>query len=179
MSTAGNLEGFDARTVEPSAGFDPLPAGDYEAVIVASERKATAAGDGHYLKLQFQILNGLYQNRVLFENLNLWNKHPKAVEIAKGNLSAICRALNILTPKDSADLHNKPLKIRVKITKDGEYGEQNKITAYKPRNSGPALASPALATTLDSPPNATPWPMSTETPSPAYQETQRQAAARF
>lgn len=129
-----DLGGFDATQVAPNS-FDVIPAGEYDAVIVASEVKATSTG-GRMLKLEIQVLNGEYQNRKLWDNLNLWNTSEKAVQIARGTLSAICRAVGIMTPKDSAELHNKPLRIKVKVVKSEEYGEQNKIAAYKPRHAG-------------------------------------------
>lgn len=133
--------GFDAQQVEPN-GFDLLPAGEYDAVIVDSKVVPTKAGDGKILKLQLQVLNGQYQNRTLFDQLNLWNPSQKAEQIAKGTLSALCRAVNVLTPKDTSELHNKPVRISVGVQKSEEYGDQNKIKAYKPRQSGPSAIAP-------------------------------------
>ena len=53
-----NLNGFDAREVEPQAAFEPIPADKYLVVISASEMKTTKAGDGSYLELTFQIIEG-------------------------------------------------------------------------------------------------------------------------
>lgn len=136
MANLGDT-GFDARTVEPNQGFDVIPAGEYDAAIVASEVKATSAGDGKYLKLELQILNGTFQNRKIWDQLNIWNPNAQAVQIAKGTLSAICRAVNVLTPKDSAELHNKPLRIKVAVKKDAEYGDKNVVKSYKPRDVQP------------------------------------------
>jgi hypothetical protein len=136
-----DISGFNAATVQPTS-FDVLPAGEYDAVIVASELKETTNGDGKYIKFEIQVLNGEYQNRKLWDNLNLWNPSDKAVQIARGTLSAICRAVGVLTPKDTAELHNKPLRVKVKVTKSEDYGEQNKIASYKSRQAGPP-AGPA------------------------------------
>lgn len=142
-----NLAGFDATVVEPNAGFDPLPPGEYEATIVASEFKQTKNGDGEYLSLEVKILSGQYQNRVLYENLNLKNRNEQAVQIAKGTLSAICRAVNVLTPNDSSELHMKPLRISVGTRKREDTGEmQNYIKGFKPRSAQPAPVSRAPAT---------------------------------
>lgn len=131
--------GFDAGKEEPN-NFDLVPPGDYDAVIVKSEAKKTKDGGGKYLNLQLQILNGKYQNRILFDLLNLWNASPEAVKIARGTLSAICRAVNVPTPKDTSELHNKPLRISVGIQKgsDDFPDDKNKIKGYKARQSGPA-----------------------------------------
>lgn len=140
-----SLDGFDARAVEPNAGFDILPAGEYDAAIVASEVKATSAGTGKYLKLELQVLNGAYQNRKVWDQLNLWNPNEKAVAIAKGTLSALCRAVGVLTPQDSSELHGKPLRIKVVVQKDDQYGDKNAIKGYKPRQAGPAPAAEPVA----------------------------------
>lgn len=130
-----DLSGFDASKVAPNS-FEVIPAGEYEAVITGSGMETTAAGTGKFLKLELQILNGQFQNRKLFDRLNLDNPNAKAVEIARGTLSAICRAVEVLTPKDSSELHNRPLRIKLVVKKSEEYGEQNEIKAYKPRGNG-------------------------------------------
>lgn len=146
-----DLSGFDASQVDPNK-FAPIPAGDYEAVIVASEMKPTKDGSGKYLKLELQVLSGTYQNRKLFTNLNLVNKNEQAVQIAKGTLSSLCRAVGVLTPKDSSELHNKPFIATVKVRKSDEYDDQNEVKGFKPRHAG---ASAPTASASTSP--AAPW----------------------
>lgn len=140
---SGNLSGFNAADVEPNEGFTPLPAGEYQAIITESEMKATKDGQGQYLQLKLQILNGAHQNRTLFDRLNLVNKNDVAVQIAKGTLSSICRAVNVLTPNDSSELHNKPLTIIVKIKNDQNGNPQNEVKGYKPRHTA-APAGPSM-----------------------------------
>jgi hypothetical protein len=132
---SGNLSGFNAEEVEPNEGFSPLPAGDYQVIIAESKMKKTKDGQGQYLEMRLQVLNGQYQNRVLFDRLNLVNKSEVAVKIAKGTLSSICRSVNVLTPSDSSELHNKPLTASVKIRKDQDGNPQNEIKGYKPRHT--------------------------------------------
>lgn len=151
-----DLNGFDANAVEPNKGFGLIPRGEYYAVIVKSEKKATNAGDGHYLSLEFQVLSGEFQNRKLWTNLNLWNKNSEAVQIAKGDMSAICRAVGVMTPKDSAELHNKPLKLSVAIKKNKGSGEdENRIVGYKSRNGAPATVE--AKTTMAEATASAPW----------------------
>ena len=121
---------FDANNVEPSKGFDVLPAGQYTAIIESSELKPTQKG-GKYLSLAFQVISGEFQGRKLWNNLNIINDNPKAVEIAKADLSAICRAVGVMTPKDSSELHNKPLTVKVVCKKRKDNDEmENKIDKY-------------------------------------------------
>jgi hypothetical protein len=112
-----NLAGFDASQVEPTTTFDPIPAGKYLAMITASEMKPNKAGTGSYLELVFTILEGEYKGRQLWARLNLDNPNELAVKIARAELSAICRAVGVLTPRDSTELHNLPLVVRVACKK--------------------------------------------------------------
>ena len=167
----GNLSGFDAKAVEPNQGFDIIPAGEYDACIVASAIQPTAQGDGKYPEAGTADPQRRVPEQASFRRLNISTPSAKAQEIARGTLSAICRAVGVLTPSDSSDLHNKPLRVKVVVKKSDEYGEQNKIKAYKPRNGHPSRRSKARRprgrqSTLDA-------------RSAAYQETVRQAASVF
>ena len=151
-----DLGGFDATKVDPNVGFDPIPAGEYPVVISASERKTTKAGNGSFLALELQVVSGPFQNRKLWDNLNLDNPNAQTVQIARGTLSAICRAIGVLTPKDSIELHNKPLVAKVAIEKDATYGDKNIIKAYKAAGAtSPAngAAAPAVVPAVA----ARPW----------------------
>ncbi len=142
----GNLQGFDARNVEPNVAFEAIAPGEYEAVIVASEMKTTKNGSGAYLELQLKIINGKYQNRTIYDRLNLHNQNAQTVQIAQGTLSAICRAVGVLTPADSSELHMKPLRITVAVKKRLDTEEmQSEIKGYKPRSAGP-VSSPSMVT---------------------------------
>jgi hypothetical protein len=138
-----DLRGFDANQVNPSTPFEPLPAGKYLAVITESEMKPTKAGTGHYLELTFQVVEGPQKNRTVRSRLNLDNPNPKAVEIARAELSAVCRAAGVLAPNDSVDLHNLPLLITVKCRKREDTGEiANEVAGYGKRDTAPANGQP-------------------------------------
>lgn len=123
---------FDASQVEPSGSIDVVPPGRYNVIITDSDYVATKSGTGHYLKLTFKIIEGDYVNRLVWANLNLDNPNTKAVEIAQRELSAICHAVDVLSFKDTSDLHGIPLSAQVKIRKgtDG-YDDQNTISGFK------------------------------------------------
>ncbi len=128
----GNMTDFDANEVDPSAKRVLVPDGDYKAIITRSERNPTSKGDGEYILLQFEILEGEYERRVLKSFINIVNPNPETVRIAKGQLSAICRAVGVLQPDDSSELHNIPLCITVGKKKRSDTGEMaNTIKAYK------------------------------------------------
>lgn len=145
------INGFDANTVEPTKPFIVLPAAKYVAAIVASEAKSNSKGNGSFLALTLQIVEGEHKGRKLFHNLNLNNPNAQAVEISKASLSAICRAIGIMQPKDSMELHNVPLLIDVKCRKRKDNGEMENYIANFLKNDGAAVAPEATAGT------AAPW----------------------
>lgn len=129
-----NLGNFDATKVDPNTSFEPIPAGKYTAVITASEMKPNKAGTGQYLELTFTIIEGEHQNRQLWARLNLEHPNEVAVKIARGQLSAICRAVGVLQPRDSVELHNLPLMITVKCKRREDTGDiTNEITNFTKR----------------------------------------------
>ena len=110
---------FDASGVEPLTGYELLPPGDYIAQIVESEMRPTRDGNGEFLWIAMDILEGPLQGRKVYDQLNLINPNPTTVEMAQRTLSAICHATGELHVSDSEDLHFKPMTIRVSIRKPG------------------------------------------------------------
>jgi hypothetical protein len=148
------LDNFNADEVEPAGSFEPLPAGKYTVVIEDSDNKDNKAGTGSYLKLTYNVVEGPYAGRKLFENLNLHfddeaenEKHAMAVKIAKGALRQICFAVGNHTPQETEELHDIPFLVTVGIKKgNDEFPEpQNVIRkreALSPDDAPPAAAAP-------------------------------------
>lgn len=53
----GNLN-FDARTVNPSTPFEPVPANNYRVSVSNSEMRQNKSANGEHLALEFTILDG-------------------------------------------------------------------------------------------------------------------------
>ena len=131
-----NLNGFNASEVEPAVGFDAIPAGKYLALIADSAMKPTKSGVGNFLELTFQVLEGDFKGRLVWSRLNLDNPNATTVKIARAELSAICRAVGVLAPKDSTELHNLPLVIAVAHKKRQDSGEiTNVIKGYAKKDA--------------------------------------------
>jgi hypothetical protein len=130
-----NLNGFNANNVEPASDFEPIKAGKYVTVITESSMKPTKSGNGSFLELTFEIVEGECKGRKLWARLNLDNPSPLAVKIARSELSAICRAVDVMEPKDSTALHNLPLVIAVKQKADAEGEVRNEIKGYAKREN--------------------------------------------
>jgi hypothetical protein len=65
-------------------------------------------------------------------------------------LASICKAVGVLKPQDSVQLHNLPLVATVKCANNKETGElQNRIKAYARKE---AAAGPAQSASTATPP---------------------------
>ena len=152
---------FNAEEIEPSSSFDPIPAGWYTAIISNSEMKATRDGYGEFLSLTLQIIEGQYENRLVFARLNLKNANDKAVDIARKDLAAICRAVGVMSPQASEQLHDIPLMIKVKVRPaSGDYEASNDIGGYKAVEGANLTPAPKAASKPQTPPPAAtkkPW----------------------
>ncbi|MBI1338296.1 MAG: DUF669 domain-containing protein [Phycisphaera sp.] len=148
-----NLNGFNANEVEPTTTFEALPAGKYLVAITASAMKATKKGDGSYLELEFTVLVGDCKGRKTWDRLCINHPNDLTQKIARGNLSAICRAVGVMQPKDSVELHNIPLVVSVKCKKREDTGEiANEVKGYEAKAA--AAGRPQQAPTNDTTP---PW----------------------
>ena len=114
----------------------PIPEGVYTAKIHATEKKPTKAGDGSYLSIEFRVLGGEFDGRRIWTRLNLQNPSPIAVRLARGELSAICRAVGVLAPRDSAELHGLRLVLRIAVKKGADGEAQNVIREYTAHPDG-------------------------------------------
>jgi hypothetical protein len=141
-----SLYGFNAEEIEPQQEFTVLPVGEYRAIAVASENKPTKSGSGSYLEITWSLVDPPYANRQVWSRINLSNPNVQAVEIAKRELSAICRACEIMRPNDSEELHNILIVLKIGQETRKDNGElTNKIKGYKPVSEADAAPAPTAA----------------------------------
>lgn len=146
---------FDADKVEPIGKFEPIPIGEYVAIITKTEQRPSKKNPANqYVQVDFKVIDGPYKNRVIFDFLNLVNENEKAVEIAQRKLSGIIRAVGLHKIQDTDELVNRPLVLSLGIRKgtDG-YDDQNDIKEYKTASGAPIPAT-----------NSTSQPSGTSTP---------------
>ena len=123
---------FDASTVAPQAPTGPIPAGVYLAHCIESDVGPLKSGNGTGLKMTFEILDGQYKNRKVWENLNIQHTSEETQRIAQSQLSALCHAVNVIKLEDTAALHFKPVKIKVTVREaQGQYQASNNIKGYE------------------------------------------------
>mgnify|MGYP002783773078 CR=1 FL=1 len=151
-----SLNGFNANEVDPNVAFEPLPPGEYLAVVVASEMKPTKNGAGEYLQLELEVIDGPHKGRKVWDRLMLKHSNSQTVAIAKGTLSALCRAVGVLVPRDSSELHNLPVVVKVACKKRDDTGEVgNVVKGYGKK--GASAAAPARAAAPVGPGSTPPW----------------------
>lgn len=151
---SADLQGFDANDIPD----DVLPVGTYQLIVTHSEKKESKNKPGNsYLSMRFQVVSGDRQGFSFFQMFNLWNTNNTAVAIAQRDLAGLCKAVGVLRPRNSSELHDKPFRAEVKI-QDSDMGPQNQIKKYlEPSAAGsPAPKSaPAAAPVQDE--SVPPW----------------------
>lgn len=129
----------------------PLPKGHYEMVITKSDIKVTKAGDGQYIELEMQVVDGEHSGRRLWERLNVSNPNKQAEDIAKAALGALCGAVGVVDMEDTEQLHDIPFIASVEI--DRKDPERNRIVGYG-QAGAPKVAAPASKPATN---GARPW----------------------
>jgi len=118
-------------TGEQESDYSPIPAGDYVAHIKDSGLKDAKSG-GKYLGLTWEILSPEnFKGRLIFENLNLWHDNNQAKEIAQKSMNSICIAAGKPEGvRDSGELHNKAMTLKIAVKTDPQYGDSNVIKKH-------------------------------------------------
>ncbi len=137
---------FNPYEHEAAQGYEPLKPGWYPVEIKDAEIKATKAGTGSYLKIEFDVLDSANMGRKLFVQINLQNPSAKAVEIGMRELASLGQACQLQAITDTSELLGKRIEARVKIGKANEgYEPDNEVTAYRPlgQQTAPAHHQPS------------------------------------
>lgn len=137
---------FDASTVAPQASYTPIPAGTYTVSIDDSEIKPTQKG-GQIAVFRLRVVEGQHAGRTIFARINVRNPSQQAEQIGQAQLSALCHAAGVLQLFDTAQLHNKVVRARVKIRKDesGQYGDSNEVSGFEATGGPSPVASGFVA----------------------------------
>jgi hypothetical protein len=161
MSDIGQF-GIDVETEAAEArDFSPLPDGTYTAIINRSELKVTKAGNGQYLEVAFEIIEGDKKGRLLFHKMNLQNPNPTAEKIGRAELAKLCQACGVDNPKESEQLHDIPVVIKVGLDKNDP--KRNAVKGIAPVGDAweppkaEAKAAPVKAEVKPAAPVKKPW----------------------
>ena len=157
-----DLTGIEYST-NGGGGWNAFPAGEYRMMVTGAELKATAAGNGTRLAVEFSIVGGEHAGKSHWESFNVVNPNPTAVKIAQEQLANLADACGL--PRDflktigSEALESKVVVAELTRTKarDARYGDangfENKVRAY----AAAATASPtpsAAQAPVEAPPMA-------------------------
>jgi len=134
---------FDASGIDTSddrGGFEPLPQGKYNAMVIESAVKDSKAG-GQYVELVCQVLDGKHINRKIWHRLNIVNDSPVAENIGRKDLAVLMINLG-LPPQmvDTQELHGKPFVMGLKISQRDGYEPSNDVSFTGPATNQPTAA---------------------------------------
>lgn len=133
----------DIDNVEDDGDFDLLPADWYMAHAIKSEQGPTKKG-GKRWKITWEIIDGQYEKRRVFDGINIVIASPEAQKISDKTCKRLYTALGVV-PEDDQDILEIPCWIKVKIKPaDGNYDAQNEVGGYRGLDDGEAeQAAPA------------------------------------
>lgn len=137
---------YDINTL-PSGNtgdFSPLPPGWYTAAITQADLRPTKDGTGQYVAVRYDITGPTHQGRVVYANLNIKNKNPKAEEIARQQLGDIMRAIGMTQVRDTDELLGAQLQIKLKIREQEGYEPSNDVSGWK-SIGGSAPSAPSVS----------------------------------
>lgn len=146
---------FNAAAVEPTAPMGAVPAGTYNVQLdeVKLIPVKSDASQSQY-ELAFVIIDGPYKGRKGWIYLNIHNPDEQKRAMAQADLSAICRAVNVIEIDDMGQLLGRPMTCDFKLVKGTEQypDDKNKLRNFKPY-AGPAasVATPGFASAPQAP----------------------------
>lgn len=123
------LLNFDASQI-PEASFEPLPAGDYLVWITESDIPTDDQGNQKVAITMEVIEPQQYAGRKLWDSFTLENyQNPKWAETGRQILATVCRAIGVMSPRETEELHGIPFCVRTEVDtwKDGSI--HNKVVA--------------------------------------------------
>jgi hypothetical protein len=120
---------------------EPIPAGTYEATLIAAATKDSKAGN-RYILLTWEVAFGPHSGRHVMDNAMRSHPNPAVVGIGDRKLRAIMSILG--QAADTAEWVGKRLRIEVIVKPDDRGEPRNEIGAYNPlRAKAPLSAPPA------------------------------------
>lgn len=126
-----NVSGIKGSEKKSNTDFAPLPKGAYNVSLYDCALKESKSG-GEYINMQFRVIDGQFEGRVIFDMITTKNASAKAVEIGMQRLKDFANATGLPDQFDLGDMHGKKLNVYVKIEQSEQYGDKNKVTSYMP-----------------------------------------------
>lgn len=116
----------DYNTSDKFETTDPIPPGNYVALVASAVDKPNSKKTGEYTKIEFIIARGDHKNRKVYSYFNFVNPSETAVSIAKREFRDLCVAVGIEGNITSSTAPVGRL-VGLRLDVDGEY---NRIREY-------------------------------------------------
>lgn len=118
--------------------YSPLPPGEYVCAMTGQDEFTTKAGNGQGVTLKWEVQQGEYQGRILFDSLLLHHPSEKAQQIARGRLKTLKSKVGKQTAGDTSELIGCLATVRVDVEQyEGKF--RNRVKGYTEATK-PALA---------------------------------------
>lgn len=154
---------FDPQEQTQQEAYSILPDGNYSAMVIGAVIKDTKAKNGKLLEVMFEVYGARFSGRRLWAMFNIENPNPRAVEIARRELSQLCMAIGVLRPRGPEDLIDGTCIVQVGHEEWG--GEmRNRAKRYLP-SAHPSQAVPNATSALPSAKSPT-LPAAPDAPAP-------------
>jgi hypothetical protein len=141
MSDLSSLNLNVEEEAKDAEGGGSLPLGKHLVVVTASEVKETKAGNGLRLAYNIQCIEGECEGVSMASGFNIEHSNPEAARIGRAQLAQLCLAVGVTNPKNSEELHDKPVWVTIKPNRKDNKPEVGRFDAYE----GAAQASKHVA----------------------------------
>lgn len=166
---AFSFDDFNPDDNPEQGGFDPIPGGQYPVIVSEAYMKDFDDGKGEAYRLKLQILNGQFQNRILFVFMGVAHteehtneKKAMMIKIAKGMVTGLGKALGVQKVPSPEFPIGRQMIVKVSCKKSKKTGElENQVDRFLPLHAGSnqpppqGAAPPAMAGQPYQPPVAT------------------------
>lgn len=165
-------EMFDPATQEGSK-FDLLPVNWYKAQVTDASVSQPQSGDGYGINLTWQITEGDYEGRYVWQRITVTHSSAQATIIGRRQFKDLCVATGIDEQvTDVAVFKFIPCQIRVGIQQDknGIYDDKNRVSRIwhidapvkQPKQSAKPVQSARPSATTTTAPAATAQPKASQ-----------------
>ena len=123
-----------------------IPDGSYHVVVEKAEIAPTKTG-GEMIKVQYKIKDAGQRGRMVFDQFNIKNANPQAVQIGLVQLKGMMKAGRHPNPnrlESMTELVGLQLIIRTKAIDDPQYGPSVRVKGYGMLSPGQGAISNAL-----------------------------------
>lgn len=130
---------FDLSKVEAQKPQNTIPDGKYICNVTEAKMKDTKTG-GMMIQTTLTICDGQYAGRKIFNNFNVENQNPKAVEIGLAQLKSLLETAGYPDPNKLGgidELCGLRVGVKTKTRKDDTYGDRPEVSYFfSPQKEG-------------------------------------------